>query len=108
MSANRLKSVLKGGATTSFTYGPDGARASKTTNFTGASVTTNYFGAEAEQKGPNVHPLSANSIQAHKTRAAFSLQGPFIAKLMLRSWSVILVRMVGVTGIEPVTPTMSM
>jgi RHS repeat-associated protein len=51
MSANRLKSVLKGGAATSFTYGPDGARASKTTNFTGASVTTNYFGAEAEEKG---------------------------------------------------------
>jgi RHS repeat-associated protein len=48
--ANRLKSVLKGGATTSFTYGPDGARASKTTNFTGASVTTNYYGAEAEEK----------------------------------------------------------
>jgi RHS repeat-associated protein len=49
-SANRLASVSRGGKTTSFAYGPDGSRASKTTNFTGASVTTNYYGAEAEEK----------------------------------------------------------
>jgi RHS repeat-associated protein len=49
-SANRLASVSRGGKTTSFAYGPDGSRASKTTDFTGVSVTTNYYGAEAEQK----------------------------------------------------------
>jgi RHS repeat-associated protein len=50
-SANRLASVSRGGGkTTSFAYGPDGLRASKTTNFTGVSVTTNYYGGEAEEK----------------------------------------------------------
>jgi RHS repeat-associated protein len=48
--ADRLASVSRGGKTTSFAYGPDGSRASKTTNFTGVSVTTNYYGAEAEEK----------------------------------------------------------
>lgn len=48
--ANHLQSVTKGGATTGFAYGPDGAHSSKTSNFTGASVSTNYYGAEAEEK----------------------------------------------------------
>jgi hypothetical protein len=43
---NRLKSVTKNGVTTSFAYGPDGARATKTAT----SGTTNYYGAEAEEK----------------------------------------------------------
>jgi RHS repeat-associated protein len=44
---NRLASVVKGGQTTSFLYGPDGARAKKVS----ALATTRYFGAEAEEKG---------------------------------------------------------
>jgi RHS repeat-associated protein len=46
-SRNRLASVVKGGAATSFLYGPDGARAKKVS----ALGTTRYFGAEAEEKG---------------------------------------------------------
>ncbi len=46
-----MQSVTKGAATTGFAYGPDGSRSSKTSNVTGASVTTNYFGAAAEEKG---------------------------------------------------------
>jgi YD repeat-containing protein len=46
--ANRLKSVVKGGATTSFAYGPDGARAQKVSVQGATTTTTNYFGAEAE------------------------------------------------------------
>lgn len=46
-SANRLASVVKGGQTTSFQYGPDGSRAKKISPL-GA---TRYFGAEAEEKG---------------------------------------------------------
>jgi RHS repeat-associated protein len=46
-SGNRLASVVKGGAATSFLYGPDGARAKKVS----ALGTTRYFGAEAEEKG---------------------------------------------------------
>jgi RHS repeat-associated protein len=46
-SGNRLASVVKGGQTTSFLYGPDGARAKKVS----ALGTTRYFGAEAEEKG---------------------------------------------------------
>jgi RHS repeat-associated protein len=49
-NANRLASVSRGGKTTSFAYGPDGSRAGKTTNYTGVSVTTHYYGAEAEEK----------------------------------------------------------
>ena len=45
--ANRLASVLKGGQTTTFGYGPDGARAKKVSPL----GTTRYFGAEAEEKG---------------------------------------------------------
>jgi RHS repeat-associated protein len=44
---NRLSSVVKGGQTTSFLYGPDGARAKKVS----ALGTTRYFGPEAEEKG---------------------------------------------------------
>jgi RHS repeat-associated protein len=46
-SGNRLASVVKGGAATSFLYGPDGARAKKVSPL----GTTRYFGAEAEEKG---------------------------------------------------------
>jgi RHS repeat-associated protein len=46
-SGNRLSSVVKGGAATSFLYGPDGARAKKVSSL----GTTRYFGAEAEEKG---------------------------------------------------------
>jgi RHS repeat-associated protein len=46
-SGNRLSSVVKGGAATSFLYGPNGARAKKIS----ALGTTRYFGAEAEEKG---------------------------------------------------------
>jgi RHS repeat-associated protein len=44
---NRLASVVKGGQTASFAYGPDGARAKKVSSL----GTTRYFGAEAEEKG---------------------------------------------------------
>jgi RHS repeat-associated protein len=46
-SGNRLSSVVKGGAATSFLYGPDGARVKKVSSL----GTTRYFGAEAEEKG---------------------------------------------------------
>lgn len=44
---NRLVSVVRGGQTVSFLYGPDGARSKKTSNL----GSTRYFGAEAEEKG---------------------------------------------------------
>jgi RHS repeat-associated protein len=44
---NRLASLLMGGQTTTFAYGPDGARVKKISSL----VTTRYFGAEAEEKG---------------------------------------------------------
>jgi RHS repeat-associated protein len=44
---NRLASLVMGGQTTTFAYGPDGARVKKISSL----GTTRYFGAEAEEKG---------------------------------------------------------
>jgi uncharacterized protein RhaS with RHS repeats len=42
--ANRLSTVVKGGATTTFTYGPDGARAKKVSVSGTTTTTTSFFG----------------------------------------------------------------
>jgi RHS repeat-associated protein len=44
---NRLASLVMGGQTTTFAYGPDGSRVKKISSL----GTTRYFGSEAEEKG---------------------------------------------------------
>jgi YD repeat-containing protein len=82
-NANRLASVSRGGKTTSFAYGPDGSRASKTTDFTGVSVTTNYYGAEAERVSAVLRQAD-DLCQWHKTRLANAGSVPKAAGTPLR------------------------